>query len=67
MFSHSCRASGFSVVVVITPLLPRDGGTPRTAIQVHAVKADLRSTDYEAVAPTTTNRRDAVVVRASAL
>ena len=26
-----------SVVVVITPLLPRDGDTARTAIQVHAV------------------------------
>ena len=25
------------VVVVITPPLPRDGGTARTAIQVHAV------------------------------
>ena len=25
------------VVVVITPSLPRDGGTARTAIQVHAV------------------------------
>ena len=25
------------VVVVITPLLPQDGGTARTAIQVHAV------------------------------
>ena len=25
------------VVVVITPLLPRDGGTARTAIQVYAV------------------------------
>ena len=25
------------VVVVITPPLPRDGGTVRTAIQVHAV------------------------------
>ena len=25
------------VVVVITPLLPRDGGTARMAIQVHAV------------------------------
>ena len=27
----------FVVVVVITPPLPRDGGTARTAIQVHAV------------------------------
>ena len=25
------------VVVVVTPYLPRDGGTARTAIQVHAV------------------------------
>ena len=25
------------VVVVVTPPLPRDGGTARTAIQVHAV------------------------------
>ena len=25
------------VVVVVTPLLPRDGGTARTAIQVHVV------------------------------
>ena len=28
---------GIVVVVVITPPLPRDGGTARTAIQVHAV------------------------------
>ena len=27
----------FSVVVVITPSLPRDGGTARTAIQVYVV------------------------------
>ena len=25
------------VVIVVTPFLPRDGGTARTAIQVHAV------------------------------
>ena len=33
--SEQCRQS--SDVVVITPPLPRDGGTARTAIQVHAV------------------------------
>ena len=31
------------VVVVITPPLPRDGGTARTAIQVHALnQIDIR-------------------------
>ena len=31
------RACMRVVVVVITPFLPRDGGTARTANQVHAV------------------------------
>ena len=31
------RDLSFVVVFVITPTLPRDGGTVRTAIQVHAV------------------------------
>ena len=30
-----------TVIVVITSPLPRDGGTARTAIQVHAVKLEL--------------------------
>ena len=32
-----CRSSLLAAVVVITPPLPRDGGTAQTAIQVHTV------------------------------
>ena len=35
-FTISLLEDAVVVVVVITPPLPRDGGTTRTAIQVHA-------------------------------
>ena len=34
---HSLIFAYDDVVVLITPPLPRDGGTARTAVQVHAV------------------------------
>ena len=40
-YLKKCASQNLHVVVVITPPLPRDGGTARTAIQVHAVNRDV--------------------------